>query len=201
MSKMVWASALAVGAFVVGVMACSSSSSSGNSAFPFSGPSCNGGPPGTSQVSAACTSCVDNACSSQFSCIKSDCADYYNCVCACQPGDGTCAGKCTMSSACQSCNSTAGQCLVSANSGSCASDCSGGGTSSGGSTSSGGTTSSGGSTSSGGGTPTGSCATLMTCCGMLPSADQSACTMAAGYNIEQACTAALGAFQDAGVCH
>ncbi len=204
MSKMVWASVVAVGAFVAGALACSSSSSgSGNSAFPFSGPSCMGGPPGTQQVSAACTSCVDNACASQFSCIKTDCADYYNCICACQPGDGTCASKCTMSSACSSCNSAAGQCLISANSQACASDC-GGGSSSGGASSSGSSGgSSGGSSSgsSGGGTATGSCATLMTCCGMLPSAEQSACTTAAGYNLQQACSAALGGFQDAGMCH
>lgn len=195
MSKKVWASAVAVGAFVAGVMACSSSSSGGNSAFPFSGPSCMGGPPGTQQVSAACTSCVDNACSSQFACIKTDCADYYNCICACQPSDATCAGKCSMSSACQSCNSGAGQCLVSANQNACASDCSAsssGGGSSGGSS---------GTSSSGGGTPTGSCASLMTCCGMLPSADQSSCSMLAAYNIQQGCSAALAAFQDGGICH
>jgi hypothetical protein len=41
----------------------------------------------------------------------------------------------------------------------------------------------------------------MTCCGTLPSADQSACTMLAGYNNQQGCSAALGGFQDAGICH
>ncbi|HEY3822786.1 MAG TPA: hypothetical protein VGL81_36730 [Polyangiaceae bacterium] len=155
-----------------------------------------------SQGSAACGSCLESKCGSQLSAAESGCSDLLSCEC---PG-GTFSATAAASSACQakamesSCSGPyqdVGSCITS----NCDSECNP--TSSSGSGSSSGSSSSGsssGSTSSGG-TPTGSCASLSTCCGMLPAADQPSCTALADQNNQQDCQLELGGFDDAGLCH
>jgi len=114
----VWAAAVAVG----GVVACSSSNSNGNgngsggNSFPFSGPSCPAGmtAPSTNGMpaSAACSSCVNQHCSSSLSCVATDCKAFFTCFCACAMGDFQCIGGCVkdLDSTCQTCTNGIGSC-------------------------------------------------------------------------------------------
>ncbi|MGD0524866.1 MAG: hypothetical protein ABSE49_06975 [Polyangiaceae bacterium] len=184
----------------VAAFACSSSS--GNNSLANCLASANG-------ASASCTSCVESKCGSQLSAANSACSAFVSCAC---PG-GTYSASAAMSESCEM-NATTSDCQTAGNNidscvtSNCASQCnsgttSGSGSSSGSSTSSSSgssTSSSSGSTSSGG-TPTGSCASLATCCGMLPSGEQPSCNALAGENIQSACQEALGGFTDAGQCN
>jgi len=178
---------------VLAALACSSSSNKG-SASTYSGPSCPSGQPTTTAmdgVPAQCVTCLQNACttSSQTTCFNSTCSAYFSCYCQCALGDTTCQMACPLSSACTTCEEAVGQCYLTAETGSCASDCA----TDGGST---GSTSS----SSGGATATGVCATLVTCCSSLGTA-ASGCESAASSNDESECQIALSALTDAGICH
>ncbi|MGH7437043.1 MAG: hypothetical protein ACRENE_15320 [Polyangiaceae bacterium] len=97
----------------------------GDGIFPFSGPSCPNGPPGTER-DVPCGKCTENACASTLSCAARDCADTYMCGCACPLNDIMCANSCPISQACMTCINAARACSDSAmTSAACSSLCSG----------------------------------------------------------------------------
>jgi hypothetical protein len=191
MKKILWG--LGAAAAWAVVVACSSSSSGYK--FPFSGPSCNGGPPGTT-TPTACDTCEENTCGGTAGCLSSDCSAYFNCLCACQPSDATCLQGCPQpTAACTSCENSIESCIQTAATGSCSSQCGSASSSSSGGTSSG--------SSSGGVTATGACAQVVSCCQSFPSADQSACMAAVTEtnNNQTVCQEIVAGYQDAGLCH
>jgi hypothetical protein len=142
--------------------------------------------------SPGCTSCVESRCASQVSGFESACSAYLSCVC---PGGAAYSVAAATSSACmademqpgcQSASTAVGSCASS----SCMSECQ--------ATSSSGSGSSSGSSS--GGPTTGSCSSLSTCCGTLPSADQSGCDTIASANDQAECQSALNAYVSANLC-
>ncbi len=90
--------------------------------FPFNGPGCPAGPPGTER-NVPCGDCAIDACSGQLGCFRSECSDFYTCACACQLNDITCQNACPLSTACQACIGTARMCSDQASAGTCASQC------------------------------------------------------------------------------
>jgi len=115
---------LVASSLVGAVIACGGSSGNGDSArFPYSGPTCTG-----PEYSSACWACTESNCSP--GCITADCNDYLSCFCACDAGDGHCAGGCDpkLSQACVACVNRVGTCQLQR----CPSGCLGTGSASGG---------------------------------------------------------------------
>lgn len=123
----------------IGAGASGGGTGSSSGSFPFGGPSCD--------VTQGCWSCLQNACFG-IGCLATDCASYFGCLCACTPGDGTCASGCDtdITTACVTCQQSLGTCTNG-----CLSQCSnsGAGNGSGSSSSSGGAGSGGGGSSGG----------------------------------------------------
>ena len=181
-----------VGALATATLATFACSSNSNNAATSCLASANG-------ATSECVSCVESKCGSQLNALDSACSAYISCAC---PGgtysqSAATSSSCVaneMASGCETADNNVGSCVTS----NCSSQCTS--SSSSGSGSSSGSTSSSGSSSSGG-TPTGTCASLATCCGMLPSADQAGCNDLADENNQTLCQAELGGFDDAGLCH
>jgi hypothetical protein len=93
--------------------------------FPFSGPSCPDGPPGTER-NVPCGQCETNACAAQLACAQTDCATFLTCACACPLNDSTCQNACPLSMACQACITTYRACSDRAATSTCAAQCPGG---------------------------------------------------------------------------
>ena len=180
MRKLIWTPAVVA---ALAIFACSSSNKGSGNSFPYSGPSCPNGQPGNLLVSAACVSCLENACppsASDKTCVNSTCSSYYNCYCGCMQGSTSCYSGCQQqqSSACTTCMASQSTCSAQSVA-SCASEC----------------TPDAGS----GGTATGTCATLMSCCAGTAAAQ--ACNLVVNMNNQGACQLFLSGLQDAGVCH
>jgi hypothetical protein len=123
MGKVVLAAAIVA---ILAGAGCSGSKSSNNNPFPYSGPSCQGGPPGAT-ANVACSTCAQNQCTSATNtqCIDVTCQSYLTCVCNCAVGSISCLAGCTMPSACGTCLTTVTACYGSAQTGAaCASECS-----------------------------------------------------------------------------
>src|SRR5690349_7228719 len=88
---------------------------------PFSGPSCQSGPPTSPGQNPACATCTESKCAGQSECVNSACADYFNCYCACPQNDATCYQGCQpkLSQSCNTCTNTIAGCVQQ----SCASEC------------------------------------------------------------------------------
>jgi hypothetical protein len=157
----------------------------------------NGGPP-----NPVCDMCVRTMCNAQLTACfgpswqagtiaGSICEGFFACVCACAPGNPTCAVGCYQSAspACTSCLTTAGQCTGTA----CQTQCETMGT--------GGT--GGGGMSGGGGSSGGSgCAGLSACCASLSGSAAQSCNtilMAAAGN-DQSCMGVLDSYRQTGMC-
>jgi hypothetical protein len=185
---------LAVGAVL---SACSDSDKKSKSS-PFSGPSCQSGPP--TSPNAACATCAENKCGGQQECINTACVDYFNCFCACPQNDASCYGGCQpkQTQACTSCTNTIAGCVDQ----NCASEC---GSAAGGAAGVGGVGGVGGAGGRGGaggasgtgvggaGGATGACARLRPCCDELPSSRE-ACIQIADMNMESTCQQLVDAF-------
>jgi hypothetical protein len=181
--------------------ACGSDSDKKNKS-PFSGPSCQAGPPTGSGQNAACTSCSNSKCPSQ--CINSACADFFNCYCACPLNDANCYQGCfpKQTQACTECTTSISSCVQQ----SCASECGLGAGGTGGRGGAGGTGGTGGRGGVGGtGGPGGasglggtgsanSCNQLRSCCPQLP-ASQAECTQIADMGDADSCQLLLDAVQ------
>jgi hypothetical protein len=167
------AAGLVTGAFV---LACSSTGSSSSCMTSGSG----GGNP------AACESCLQSNCGSQFSAAESACSALIACESACACTDDACLAACSTKDVTASCE-TASEAVGPCEEQHCASECI--------------TTSMGSSSSStSSGSSTGNCATLSTCCGMLPSADQTGCNDIVSLGDDSDCATALSEFETAGEC-
>ena len=174
------AGVLTLSAFtVLGAFACSSSSS--DSGGPSGG--CTGSSSGTG--SAACGSCVQAKCGSQYgACFGSggQCSSFVSGGCKGLP-DSTCMSCLGPLTDCQNTN--------------CASDCKSGGSDAGG-------------TDTGGGSDAGSkpnpttteCKTLLTCCDAttFPGPSKPGCYFLAGADDTKNCTDAYNGFKGAGYC-
>lgn len=194
MRKLIWTPAVVA---ALAIFACGSSNKGSGNSFPYSGPSCSNGPPGT--TNASCATCGENACTSaaESTCVNTTCSSYFTCFCKCAVGDFTCIAGCTQSTDCMTCLAPVTNCYQTALTSTCASECSLTDAGASGSSSS----SSSGGGSSGGGSATGMCATLATCCSSVPGAAMSSCTTLANTNNQAACQALVAGLQDAGVCH
>ncbi|HEY2513985.1 MAG TPA: hypothetical protein VGI39_24125 [Polyangiaceae bacterium] len=172
-----------VGAALVTVVACSSSSNGGGSFSCTSKGPCPNDPTPTQEEISQCQALQSDAkCGSSFNA-------YVNCAVA---AGGSCdsSGKSTggVPASCQSQESTYTTCVIS--------EIDAGGISFDSGTS-GGNTDAGGSS----GPTTTNCIALEACCTKLTGTEQSACQSAANYNNDQACQTALSAFDaDGGPC-
>jgi hypothetical protein len=101
---------VALGFAVLGVGACSSSSSGGGKS---GAPSCQGNTGQTGAGSPACSSCLQNNCGSQLSSVESACSAYVSCYEGCQCSDISCISGCAqkIDSTCQNAYGPLTSCL------------------------------------------------------------------------------------------
>jgi hypothetical protein len=133
--------------------------------------------------STPCGMCITAKCSSSFSQVESACASLLSCICACPANDPTCESGCEgdLTPTCM----TAVNSLDGCESSSCAGVC--------GET----TMDAGGPTTDGGAA---SCTALQACCDEVPAAEQKSCEQLVMTGNQLACSEALTAFTDAGLC-
>lgn len=107
-----------------GATSTGTGSADGDALFPFTGPSCTLGPPGTTLSNLACGQCEESACATLYGCIATVCADTYTCACQCPAADYiNCGNLCPVSTACKTCIATVRGCTDQAGVGACVGQC------------------------------------------------------------------------------